>query len=872
MSQGIFKASAHPRSALRASRLHEALVAALMIGVTPFTASAATIAATSPDDSDPTATTTCTLRQAIVSMNTAVLHGNCTNSVPDDAFGTNDTITFAPSIVTGATIPGTVTLVDSADDTGNVGGTLVITAANLTIDASAWRGSGAGQFPGGITITRPTTATNNFGIVRDTAAAGASLALNGLTLSQGKVTADSCAGYSNGGGICIADANLTLTGSTVSGNSARRNGGGIYSGSGSLTLAHSTVSGNSTSGRGGGIGSSSGALTLSDSTVSGNSTAAWGGGIICYGGIQTFTNSTITGNTANFGGGIYTKGVFTLTQSSVSKNTAGSYGGGLDGVGSGTITNSIVSGNTQPSGDINLIGGWTGTNNLIGVPAATLNLGPLQDNGGPTQTMLPGVGSAAIDGVPAGSCSLATDQRGFVRPQGVLCDIGAVEVRQGTASLTVTLSGNGSVSAGASPSPISGGISGCSSSGGTNCSATYPNDETLPASLIPVALTSASGWHFVTVTPTLSACGGSLADDNLIYTSAVLTQNCALLVTLAQNQTSTVLTSDIAPSVYGQSVTFTATVAPVAPASANPTGTVSFLADGLSIGCDSQSLSATTPYVTTCTTSALAGGSHTVSAQYGGDANYPAQPIPNTLTQAVNPAATATTIAAPAPIALGQPLTVSVLVAAQTPGAGTPVGNVTVSDGGASCTAALSAGAGSCTLTPPAPGGAHTLAAVYAPMIPANFATSTGSVPLTITSATSTITLTSDLNPSTIGQSVTLTTTVTPAAGNPIPTGSVAFLDGTSAITGCATIALNAGTAECATTALSIGTHAVQASYDGDANTAPSNAMLDQVVAAVVVPAAPAVPVPTLSSWVMALLGAALAALGLGRVRRRMQG
>src|SRR5207249_38813 len=51
-------------------------------------------------------------------------------------------------------------------------------------------------------------------------------------------------------------------------------------------------------------------------------------------------------------------------------------------------------------------------------------LGPLANNGGPTQThaLLPG--SIAIDAVPLSSCAQLIDQRGVSRPQGVLCDVG----------------------------------------------------------------------------------------------------------------------------------------------------------------------------------------------------------------------------------------------------------------------------------------------------------------------------------------------------------------------------------------------------------------------------------------------------------------
>ena len=60
---------------------------------------------------------------------------------------------------------------------------------------------------------------------------------------------------------------------------------------------------------------------------------------------------------------------------------------------------------------------------------ATLNLGALADNGGATLTHLPGIGSAAINAIPNGSCTLNTDQRGISRPQGSACDSGAVESR-----------------------------------------------------------------------------------------------------------------------------------------------------------------------------------------------------------------------------------------------------------------------------------------------------------------------------------------------------------------------------------------------------------------------------------------------------------
>jgi CSLREA domain-containing protein len=131
------------------------------------------------------------------------------------------------------------------------------------------------------------------------------------------------------------------------------------------------------------------------------------------------------------GGGIHNQGDLTLTNSTVSGNDEGicNHDGRV-----ATLTNTIVAGNSANcSGpDITSLGynladdtscGFSATGDLV---VADAMLGPLQDNGGPTEThdLLPG--SLAIDA--GGSCPPpTTDQRGVVRPQGVACDIGAVE-------------------------------------------------------------------------------------------------------------------------------------------------------------------------------------------------------------------------------------------------------------------------------------------------------------------------------------------------------------------------------------------------------------------------------------------------------------
>jgi hypothetical protein len=223
------------------------------------------------------------------------------------------------------------------------------------------------------------------------------------------------------------------------GNSGRF-GGGIFNGAGTgtLTLTTSTVSGN-TGGIGGGI-ANNGKLTLTNSTVSGNSANGEGGGIynFVHQGTVNLFNSTITNNHANAdfsgnesGGGVFNAGppVTINFQSSI---IAGNF--------SGFAVASDCSGTINSNG-FNLMG----TTMLCtvtggGVTVADPLLGPLQDNGGPTQTHALLSGSPAIDGGNPGGCRdnlgalLTTDQRGFPRPADgnhdsvAACDIGAYEL------------------------------------------------------------------------------------------------------------------------------------------------------------------------------------------------------------------------------------------------------------------------------------------------------------------------------------------------------------------------------------------------------------------------------------------------------------
>src|SRR5207248_172253 len=109
---------------------------------------------------------------------------------------------------------------------------------------------------------------------------------------------------------------------------------------------------------------------------------------------------------------------------------------------------------------------------------------------------------------------------------------------------------------------------------------------------------------------------------------------CATTTTLASSQN---------PSVFGQSVTFTATVAPVAPGNTTPTGTVTFKDGATAIGTGTLAPGTGATATATFTTATLAVGSHSITAVYGGDATHTTSTSP-ILTQVVNKASTATTV------------------------------------------------------------------------------------------------------------------------------------------------------------------------------------------------------------------------------------
>ncbi len=292
-------------------------------------------------------------------------------------------------------------------------------------------------------------------------------------------------------------------------------------------------------------------------------------------------------------------------------------------------------------------------------------------------------------------------------------------------------------------------------------------------------------------------------------TSAVLAQAVGLAAT-----SSSVLAS-VNPSAFGQAVTFTATVAPVAPGTGTPSGSIAFFDGSTAIG--SASLDASG--AASLSTSALAVGSHAVTAVYAGDGSFTGSTSP-VLTQAVAQAATTTSVTSSAnPSVAGQPVTFTASVAAVAPGAGGPTGSVTFLDGATVIGSGVLDAAGTATLTTSSLSvGSHAITAAYGGDV--DFVASTSAPATQVVSATgSTVTLSVSADPTVTGQPITFTALVTPASPGPVATGTVTFSEGATVL---GIGALDAtGTATATTAGLAVGGHTITASYAGDGTVSP---------------------------------------------------
>lgn len=249
------------------------------------------------------------------------------------------------------------------------------------------------------------------------AAPAAQVTITGVTMRDGK---------SSVGGALFSKVPLTLTEDEFLGNTATGSAGAVEIAA-AFTMERDLFAGNSAGGDGGAVEFAPSAAvvgTIANSTFTQNSAGGRSGGV------NESNSSTET---------------LHLVNDTFFGNSAGSAGGAFRAW-SGThidYRNTLFAHNTAPAGPNCEWGGGAVVNSLgynaqdVNDPECLMNqptdmntvdpqLGPLQDNGGPTDTLLPALASPLIGAGDPANCS-GSDQRGVPRPQNGSCDIGAVE-------------------------------------------------------------------------------------------------------------------------------------------------------------------------------------------------------------------------------------------------------------------------------------------------------------------------------------------------------------------------------------------------------------------------------------------------------------
>jgi hypothetical protein len=322
-----------------------------------------------------------------------------------------------------------------------ISGNRVDAAPGVSTGSGFAAGPGANGCGGGI-YTSGGTVTINASTIADNAATGG----DGAGVLSAGVIGPAGNGY--GGGLYVASGTVSINNSTLAGNQAVGGfgfnyyastgyGGGIENASGTVTITNSTLAGNqaigggnpyySSVGYGGGINNDAGTVSIDNSTLADNQAVG-----------NSVTNGSLISPGSGYGGGIYNyanaagpNGVLNLYDTILADNTA-------------TCAPDLY-GNVTSLGH-NLIGNTTGGTGFVASDLRNVNpqLAPLQNNGGPTQTMALLPGSHAIDagdntGAPA------YDQRGtgFARVVNGVIDIGAFEVQNGGSTQTDSLAVSG---------------------------------------------------------------------------------------------------------------------------------------------------------------------------------------------------------------------------------------------------------------------------------------------------------------------------------------------------------------------------------------------------------------------------------------------
>ncbi|HWD07580.1 MAG TPA: Ig-like domain-containing protein, partial [Actinomycetota bacterium] len=643
---------------------------------------------------------------------------------------------------------------------------------DLTIEGGDAGGFGGGALQGGaasLSAAGEATTITDCAFLNNTATIGGAIAFSGggdLTVVNSTFTNNSSTA-GGGGGILYqvnssateGPSNLSISGSTFSGNSANSivnggaDGGGVsFQGGGpavgSLSITTSVFSGNSAGQSSAGSGQGGGLFVIDQNGSNVDSVA-----------LSTFVNNTANNGTVGNtipqgqGGGVYSNAaLFSLGDSRLVSNTA------TDG----------------PSL-------WQGTSGVNDQSTATddwwgVNTGP---------------GANAATGGTAGSLTTS--------PWLQLRDLSSVG----------TVAPNGSTTFTADLLGLSTG--GSLASGSLNGLASFPSSPGVFSNAVDGTPTSTS-VQFVNGSATTAFAAGTTLGTNAGHIDAVADgQTTTGDVNVKADSTTSVSTSGT-PSVFGQGVTFTATL------SSQVTGTTPSLPQGGTVTFFIDAIPNSPVPVSNgsadLVVSNLNVGPHLVQALYSGDTDFNASSGLLAGNQTVNPSDTLTTVSSSLnPSAAGQSVTFSATVTAVAPGAGTPGGSVQFEDGGNPIgSPATLDGSGVASVSSSSLGVAtHTITAAYGGSFDFNASTGTLSPDQVVNAAPTTLSLTSSVNSSVFGEGVSFTASVT-ATSSGTPGGSVQFgIDGADVGT---TQTLVAGQASSdSITDLAVGSHTVTATY-----------------------------------------------------------
>jgi hypothetical protein len=544
-----------------------------------------------------------------------------------------------------------------------------------------------------------------------------------------------------------------------------------------------------------GTGTPTGTVTLSDGTNT------FGPVTVTSGPGTGQTQATLT--TSGLAVGNLT---ITATYSSDTANFSGTSGSTpftvqKDGAGTG-IGSSVASQSTFGQ-SVTFTANVTAAMPGSGIPGGTVTFTVNGQTPGTTATLSGGQATFTTSTLPLGTDSITATYNGDNNFFGGTS--GTVTVVVSTSSTTTTLQSS------LNPSKLGQSVSFTATVSGNGTTSITGNvtftDQTAGQTLGSVTLVPATSPSAIFTTSTLTIgthhiVASYSGDSNFNGSSGSLDQS----VGKADTNISITLPGTV---MFGQTASFTATVNPDS-GSAAPTGTATFSVNG-GAG-TSVPLNGGKAIFTTST---LPAGPDTITVTYGGDSNFNGSS--NFAVQKVDKANSSTTlISSQNPSGLGQSVTFTATVSS--PG-GTPTGMVNFSvDSGTAVSEPLSGGVATFS-TATLGTGNHTITATY--LGDTNF---NGSGPVSLTQnvkqGSTGTTLAASPNPSTPGQAVTFTATVTVVSGTGTPPGVVTFKDGGTTL-GTGTLTPG-GIATFTTSTLSPGSHNITAVYGGDTNFAGS--------------------------------------------------